>query len=58
MLRSNAGSWGWTPEHGPSGLYETTHGTVKKINHQNRLIIMQDQTVIPMDDVSRVEMDN
>lgn len=40
------------------GSYETTHGTVKKIDHQNRLIIMQDQTVIPMDDVVRVEIED
>ena len=39
------------------GSYETTHGTVKKIDHQNRLIIMQDQTIIPMDEVVRVEME-
>ena len=58
MLRLNVVSGGWIPEHGPSGLYKTTHGTVKKIDHQNRLIIMQDQTIIPMDDVVRVEMGN
>ena len=40
------------------GSYETTHGTVKKIDHQNRLIIMQDQTVIPMDDVVRIELED
>ena len=40
------------------GSYETTHGIVKKIDHQNRLIIMQDQTVIPMDDVVRIELED
>lgn len=39
------------------GSYETTHGTVKKIDHQNRLIIMQDQTIIPTDAVVRIEME-
>ena len=39
------------------GSYETIHGTVKKIDHQNRLIIMQEQTIIPMDDVVRIEME-
>lgn len=39
------------------GSYETTHGTVKKIDHQNRLITMQDQTTIPMDDVVRIEIE-
>lgn len=40
------------------GSYETTHGTVKKIDHQNRLITMHDQTTIPMDDVVRVEFED
>ena len=57
MLRSNAGSGGWIPEHGPSGLYKTTHGTVKKIVHQARFMTMQNQTTIPMDDVVRIEME-
>ena len=54
MLRLNVASGGWTPDHGPSGLYETTHVTVKKIDHQNRILTMHDLTIIPMDDVVRI----
>ena len=39
------------------GSYETTHGTIKKIDHQARLITMHNQTIIPMDDVVRIEME-
>ena len=39
------------------GSYQTIQGTIKKIDHQARIITMNDQTIIPMDDVVRVEFE-
>jgi len=37
------------------GTYITATGVVKKINPYERTVVMQDATMIPMDDISEID---